>query len=419
MSRYRALAAVLVAIALPACTSRPPPPDPNALTVGTYTDFLDQVQAALPAWQQAHPDVRLQVVSLGPGDFVAAITPRLAAGAGAPDVLFVDAAFLARLGPAGALADLSRAPVGAERLEERALPALVRQGRVAEAQVGIPAEAAPAVLFYRKDLLDRAAVSEAELTGSWEGFVSACTRIKAGTGSYCLPRLTDLAEAILGSDLPRGESPWFSAAGEPLPDAARASRAIRLAGAAHAAGVEAGVAVGTQPWAELVTGGRLAVQLGGPTMLHRLARLDPASAGRWRMALPPGGAVLPAASAFCALAARGAHRELAWDLLRRTCLDAPAALAAYRATGAVPALAEAARDPALDGPVPFLGGQVVGPMLRAAAGRLLPVPIHRLDAVASDAFTLEMDHVVQEGKDVQGAIADARGEIERRAKRRR
>ncbi len=83
MSRYRALAVLLVALALAACSSRPPPPDPNALTVGTYTDFLDQVQAALPAWQQAHPEVRVQVVSLGASDFVAAITPRLASGAGA------------------------------------------------------------------------------------------------------------------------------------------------------------------------------------------------------------------------------------------------------------------------------------------------------------------------------------------------
>jgi multiple sugar transport system substrate-binding protein len=229
----------------------------------------------------------------------------------------------------------------------------------------------------------------------------------------------DLAEAVLRSDLHDGESPYFSAGGEPLPDPARAARAIRLAGAAHTAGIEASVAVGTQPWTELVRNGRVAVQLGGPTMVHRLARLDPTSSGKWRMAPLPGGGAFPTSSAFCALAARGARKDLAWDLVLRTCLAPTPAVAAYRATGAVPALLEGARDPALDEPVPFLGGQVVGPALRETVGRLTPVPVARLDVLAADAFNLELDHVIQEGKDVQAAISDARAEIEKRARRSR
>lgn len=418
--RSRAMAAAaLLAPALAACSSRPPPPDAKALTVAAYTDFVDQVQAALPAWQQEHPQVSVKLVALTPGDFVTAMTLRLASGEGVPDVLVVDASFLGRMGPAGVLEDLSRPPYQAEPLLADVLPSLVEQGRAGREQVGIPAEAAPAVLFYRKDLLERAGLTEADLTGSWEGFVSACARVKAATGGYCLPRLMDLAEAVLRSDLRRGESPYFSAAGEPLPDPARAARAMRLAAAAHAAGIEATVTVGTQPWTELARGGRLAVQLGGPTMLHRLARLDPASGGSWRIAPLPGAASFPTPSAFCSLAARGARRDLAWDLVRRTCLSGGPALAAYRATGAVPALREVARDPALDEPVPYLGGQVVGPTLRAAAGRLAPTSAHRLDLLAADAFNLELDHAVQEGKDVQAAISDARAEIERRLKRRR
>ncbi len=411
------LAVALAAPLLAACPSRQPPPDPNTLTVASYTDFVDQVRAALAGWQQEHPQVKLQLVALPPGDFVTAMTPRLATGAGVPDVLFVDAAFLARVGSAGALDDLSRPPHQAEGLAGRVLPSLVAAGRAGEAQVGIPVEAAPAVLFYRKDVLDRAGVTEADLTGSWEGFVSACTRIRSATGSYCLSNLADLAEAVLRSGAREGESPWFSAGDAPLPDPGRAARAIRLAGAAHAAGIEATVRVGTQPWTDLVKNGRLAVQLGGPTMVHRLARLDPGSAGKWRVAPLPGGATFSTTSAFCALPARGAHRDLAWDLVRSACLSPAPALAAYAASDAVPALLEAARAPALDEPVPFLGGQVVGPIFRAAAGRLSPVVVHRLDAVASDAFSLEMDHVIQDGKDVQAAVADARAEIEKRAKR--
>ena len=413
------VAAALLGLALPACSSRPPPPDRNALVLASYTDFVDQITAAVAEWQRDHPQVKVELVGLSPGDFSTAMIPRLATGSGAPDVLVVDAGFLGRMGSSGFLEDVSRAPHDAGPLARLMPPSLVAQGRAGEAQVGIPMEAAPAVLFYRKDVLDRAGVSEADLTGSWEGFVFACTKVKAATGTYCLARLMDLADPVLHSGLRDGQSPYFSASGEALPDQAQVARAIRLAGAAHAGGIDATVTVGTQPWTELVRGGRIAVQLGGPTMVHRLARLDPGSSGKWRAAPLPGGAAVPTSSAFCALASGGTRKDLAWDLVRRTCLAPGPALAAYRTAGAVPALIEAARDPVLDEPVPFLGGEVVGPAFRASAERLPFVPVHRLDVLASDAFNLELDHVIQEGKDVATAIADAREEIEKRARRRR
>jgi multiple sugar transport system substrate-binding protein len=414
----RAIAAALLVLALQGCPSSPPPSDPDALTVATYQDFADQVRASLAPWAQDHPRARIQVLALPPNELVATLSARLATGVDAPDVLVVDASFLARLGAAGALADLSRAPHDAA-VRDRAWPALVAQGRLGQAQAGVPAEAAPALLLYRADLLARAGVAEADLTGSWEGFVSACGRLRAATGAYCLPTLRDLSEAALRTGLRDGESPYFSSADEPLPDTARAARALRLATAAHTAEIEAGAPAGSEGWADLVRAGRIAVQMGGPTMIRRLARLDARSGGRWHAVPLPGGAAVSAPSAFCALVARGVREDLAFDLLRGACLSPGAAVAAYREAGAFPALLAAARDAALDEPVAFLGGQVPGPLFRSVAGKLPAVRAHRLDGLASDAFALEMDRVVQNGKDVQAAIADARAEIERRLRRKR
>ena len=72
---------------------------------------------------------------------------------------------------------------------------------------------------------------------------------------------------------------------------------------------------------------------------------------------------------------------------------------------------------AVEEPVPFLGGQVVGPAWRAAAAAL-PVPgWSRLDPYARDAVAMELDLVLDDGKDFQKAMADARARIRRQMER--
>ena len=47
----------------------------------------------------------------------------------------------------------------------------------------MPTDIGPGTLLYRADLLARAEVNEADLTGSWDGYLDAGTRIRARTGA--------------------------------------------------------------------------------------------------------------------------------------------------------------------------------------------------------------------------------------------
>lgn len=418
MRRQVQTAAVLVGLTAAACTQgRTPFNDPDALVVAMYSGFTEQVVAAAEPWQQTHREVHLSLAPYQPNDFAQAMIPRLLTGADVPDVMVVDAAFVESAARGKSLEDLSAAPYSAGKLLEGVPAAALGPVRIGGALVAVPMDAAPTVLFYRKDLLDQAGVTEAELTSSWEGFVAACAKLRARSRTYCVARVSDLAEAVLRSDLPDGQDLYFSAAGEPLADEPRFARAFALARAAREAHIEAGPAPGTDPWVELFRRGYFAVQFGGPTMVRRLAAMSPKTAGLWRSAKLPGGARLPGIGAYCAVSSRGARKDRAWEFVQKVCLDKHAQLQAWRVGRALPSLPAAAAAPALEEPVPFLGDQVVGPAWRAAAAAL-PVPGHdRLDAFARDALLAQLDYVVEDGKDFQKAMADARARVRRQMER--
>ncbi|HYD42433.1 MAG TPA: extracellular solute-binding protein [Anaeromyxobacter sp.] len=409
-----ALAAVLAA-ALAGCPSNREYTDPDALVVATYANFTEQTVALVSRWRARNPGTKVAFVSLQPGDFQQAMYPRLLTGAHVPDVLVVDAGYLARFGAGDLLEELSGSETAAA---VRDLPAgAVAQGTVNGRLVGVAAELAPVTLFYRKDVLERAGVGEAELTASWESFVAACGKVRSTTGAFCLSSEAELLEWALRAGLPSGASPYVSAEGAPYPDGARVTRALALARAAAAAGIASRAPAGSDGWRELLRQGRIAVQGGGPTMARRLQRADPGGRGAWRSAPLPEGAAVSAPSAFCALSARGARKKLAWDLLRGSCLDPAAQVTAWEEAGALPALRSAAADPRVEVPVPALGGQAAGPAWRAAAVLLPAVAYHRLEAAAADALLRELDRVVYRGKSLEQALADARAELARRMER--
>ena len=68
-------------------------------------------------------------------------------------------------------------------------------------------------------------------------------------------------------------------------------------------------------------------------------------------------------------------------------------------------------------PLPFLGGQAARQLWRETARRIAAVPVHRQDAFADEVVNTELDKVLDQGKAVAAALADARRQLERRARR--
>ena len=67
--------------------------------------------------------------------------------------------------------------------------------------------------------------------------------------------------------------------------------------------------------------------------------------------------------------------------------------------------------------MPFLGGQRARQLWRDAARRIGPVRVHKQNNFADEVVGTELDNVMDRGKDIGLALADAARLLERRARR--
>lgn len=385
------------------------------LVVAVYPPLDEGVRAGLQRWELLHPDVRIKVVPRAFGDHHTAMITALASGQQVPDVLAIEASFLGRTAAAGELEDLSAPPYDAGPLLRQLLPytrgqAVTGQG----ALVAFPADAAPGTLFYRKDLLDRAGVTEAELTRSWDSFVEAGRRLKAATGARLVGDAADLLELHLRGRLRDGQGVYLDRDGWPVfgwrarrPEA-RFAEAFALVKKVREAGLDAGARVGSGAWAEGLRSGAIAVHFAGPSFGEHLRRwIAPEAIGLWRSAQLPGGGFAAIGGVSYAIPRRAAHKAEAWELIRFLCLDRYQQVVAFETTGGWPVLRALQDSPFIDEPVDMFGGQQVRRVWRNAAARIPVVPVNRCDLAVEVALHRALERVLDGGASVEDALSGA------------
>jgi multiple sugar transport system substrate-binding protein len=92
-------------------------------------------------------------------------------------------------------------------------------------------------------------------------------------------------------------------------------------------------------------------------------------------------------------------------------------LAAFKSQDAFPALLETYDDAFFEQPMDFLGGQKARVIWRAATTRIAAVDVHKQDAFADEVIDTELDKVLDRGKDIASALADAARLLRQRAYR--
>lgn len=414
VSMALALAFSALLYAAPACGQ-------TVLTVAAFPAVDEIVRAAIPAWKKLHPDVDIKVVSRQFTDHHTAMTTALSTSFYLPDVMALEVGYVGRFAQGGGLEDLSKPPYEIGREAARFAPYAYRQGAGRNGTVvAVPTDIGPGTLLYRKDVLDRAGVTEAELTASWESYVAAGTRIKAKTGAYLLPHARDIKDLLIRVGIQPGEGLYFGADSQVLVTSPRFVRAFELARQVRQNKLDARVSAWSNEWSEGFKRGTLATQLTGAWLAGHLGNwLAPATKGQWRAAQLPEGAWAGYGGTFLAIArgAPPASKRLAWEFIRLLTLDPGRQLAAFKAHDAFPALLATYDDPFFDQPIEFLGGQPARQVWREATRHIRAVAVHKQDSFAGEVIDTELDKVLDQGKDIRTALADAHRLLEKRARR--
>jgi multiple sugar transport system substrate-binding protein len=393
----------------------------QTLTVAAFPAVDEIVRAAIPAWKKLHPNVEIKVVSRQFSDHHTAMTTALSTSFYLPDVMALEVGYVGRFAQGGGLEDLSRAPYDIRRFESRWVPYAFRQGTSRTgAVVAAPGDIGPGTLLYRKDILDKAGVSEAELTKSWEAYVAAGVKIKASTGAYLMSHARDMKDIAIRTGVKPGEGLYFDKDSRVLVNTPRFVRAFELAREIRRNKLDARVSAWSNEWSEGFKRGTLATQLTGAWLAGHLNNwLAPGTKGLWRASQLPEGSWAAYGGTFFAIArgAPAANKPLAWELIQLLTLDRERQLAAFKSQDAFPTLLETFDDPFFDQPLPFLGGQPARVMWRDATRRIAAVDVHKQDAFADEVIDTELDKVLDQGKDIATALADAERLLAKRARR--
>jgi multiple sugar transport system substrate-binding protein len=387
------------------------------LNVAVFPALDKIIDATLPEWNALHPDVRIRVLSHNYGEHHQAMLAALANGEPQTDVMAVEIGHLKQFAESGGLENLSKLPYKGllyrKKFADYAFPlAANRKGEL----TAIPADIAPATLFYRRDILDKAGIDESELTASWDAYVKAGKKIRAATGAYLTTRASDIVDTIVRSDLGNGEEAYFNKNNEPVVDAPRFVKAFKLAKAIHEAKLDANMKPWTPEWNKALQRGTIVTYMGGgPWFAGFLAQnIAPKTNSLWRTANLPEGAYLYAGGTYYAIPKNSANKEMAWEFIKFMTMDKHNQIEAFKAENVFPALLEAQIDPFFDLPVDFLGGQTARVMWRNAARRIPIFNVSEYDELAHDIVDEELRKVLDEGKDIPLALHDAKVSIQER-----
>lgn len=391
----------------------------RVLTVAAFPLVDKIIEAAQPAWRQLHPDVELKVLSRPYADHHTAMTTALSTNVYLPDVMTLEQSFVGRFSQGTGLDNLAAPPFDIARHRARYAPfaydmATARSGAV----VAAPADIGPGTMLYRHDVLAKAGVSPEDLTRSWDSYVEAGIKIKRNTGAYLVSNVQNIKNILIRAGLKDGEGQYFDAASRPLVTSPRFVRAFEVARKLRQHGLDARVGEWSNDWAEGFKRGTQATEMGGAWLVGQLANwVAPATKGLWRASQLPEGAYSFYGGAFYAIPRHSApeNKALAWDFIQLMTLNRERQFAAFKSQDAFPALVECYDDPFFDEPMPFLGGQKARLIWREAALRIKANPVHKQTTFADEVITAELDRVLDNGKDIHQAMADAQALIARRA----
>jgi multiple sugar transport system substrate-binding protein len=414
----RLLLVSLVMIAAPALAQQA---TQKKLVVASYPSFDDAVRAAIPLYKQQRPDVTIELVSLSYDDHHNALVSALATSVSLPDVIGIEVAYLGKFVGSAGLEDLAKPPYLALSFKPQIVGYTFGQASTRSGQLsGMPADVGPGTLFYRQDILSKAGVTEAELTASWDSFIAAGKIIKAKTGVFLVPNAETLLDVYIRSNLAAGDGIYFDSQERVLINTPRFERAFELARAVRVAGLDGKYARWTNEWVESLRRGAVATDMCGAWLAGHLASyIAPNSKGLWRAAPLPQGAQASWGGSFYAIPSKISveRKTLAWDFIRFMTTDKTMQLAAFKKLDAFPSLLAAVDDPFIDEPIAYLGGQRARQLWRDSAARIPALQVNRLDATVDLIVKAELNRVLEQGKDIKVALADAQRHAERRIRR--
>lgn len=388
----------------------------KVITVGVFPNLDDAIKAQLPGFNKLYPNIEVKLVTLQYADHHNALTTALATGQGLHDVEAIEIGFVGRFAEGQGFEDLNKPPYNADLYKKLFTPYTIAQATSADGRfIAMPVDIGPGTFYYRKDILDKAGVNPSSMM-TWNGYIEAGKKIKAmDKNIFLIANAADVAWINIFASVGAGEGYYFDKSGKVIVDSPRFVRAFELAKQIRDAGLDAKIGAWTNEWYDGFKKGTVATQFSGAWLQGHLQNwMAPETKGLWRVQQLPEGLYGSWGGSFYGIPSASKNKAEAWTLIKYLTTNRASQIAAFKAIGAFPALLSAQTDPVFEEGVDFLGGQKARVLWREAARKIKPVEANKYDRVANEIISTALSQVLDEGKDIKAALAEAKTLIERR-----
>lgn len=398
----------------------------RTLKVGVFPDWDSLAEEAIPEFESMYPEVEVELQVLGFEDHHNQLLSSMMTDSSSLDVTAIEIGYLGNFIRQGGLLDLSQDPYNAEEYADEFVDfswGLVNtnDNRI----IAMPFDAAPATLYYRVDVLEEAGVEEEELLSveTWDQLVELGKKIAEdvdGDGNndrFLIADAASLAQAIYRGNIPNDEGIYFDDQGNCIVDNERFTKAFKISKRIRDARLDARVEEWTNEWYQIFKDGSAAIEISGSWLIgHMQNWMAPDTKGLWRARHLPEDTYVRWGGTFWAIPEAAENKNDAWNFIKFLSRSEEMQIKSLEIVNAFPALKSAYEDPIFDEPMEFMGGQKARDLWVEVTNRIDVVNINANDQVAEEIVLSALTNVLEEGKDVESALTEAKNLIERRTR---
>ncbi|WP_034485787.1 ABC transporter substrate-binding protein [Actinomadura oligospora] len=382
------------------------------VTFVTGKDRSGNMQKQIDTWNSAHPKEQVRVVELPdePNDQRQQMIQNAQTKSDAYGILNLDVVWTAEFAANRWLTPLPKDQIDLSKM----LPATVTTGQYRDNLYAVPSTSDAGMLYYRKDLLDKAGISAPPKT--YAEMWADCDKVKAlpeAKGVDCYFTEVNKTESLTISAVEAIEAQGGSiidASGKPTVNTPQAKAGIEfLAGARKDHMPKEAVTLDTEGGRRYFQGGRLLFQRQWPYQYAMANATDGSSkvAGKFAVAPLPGQngpGVANLGGHNLAISAFAKNKATAFDFIKYLTGE-QAQRANLMATSQAPTVASLYDDPELTKKFPYL------PVLKQAITTAKPRPVVVKYGDVTAAIQGSVYDAVNGGKPVDQALTDLQGKL--------
>lgn len=334
----------------------------NTITVWAWDVALKQLQASAEKFQETHPDVQFQFEEMGTEQVYTKLATTLSTGKGLADIVYLEGEQVSGFA--------SKYPDGFSDLSDIVnpddfLPVKMGEVTVNDKIVGMPWDAGPVALFYRRDYFEQAGVNPEDIK-TWDDFIEAGKKVTETCKTPSGEPVKMLPIAPNGSNfwrllLTEKGAGYFDAEGNTVVNSPEALECMEMAKKIY----DSGIALNYTDWAEyegVVVNESVATIPEAVWMMGTIKDKGPEQSGKWGVISLPvfpgdeptgstnggGDLMVPSASP---------NADIAKEFIQFAMTDPELLVDGFVNYGLFPAYIPVYEDPAFSEADEFFGGQ--------------------------------------------------------------